>query len=228
MYDSIHKQIDDLVVEYEAIRRSYRGNSEDIPEDVAASFVISGIAAIQRATGDNSVYSKQINLEVTNIRGNILAQVAMQLCVPAVGGTLKAVQAAVKTGYLDSFEQLVHASMFADFLEMADYLLNEGYKDPAAVIGGGVLEEHLRKLCVKHSIAIETTDLSGKTKSKKAELLNEELSKADAYKKLDQKGVTFWLDLRNKAAHAKFTEYDHSQVAGMLQGITGFILRVPA
>ena len=40
----------------------------------------------------------------------------------------------------------MHAELFADFLEMADYLLSEGYKDPAAVLGGSMLEEHLRQL----------------------------------------------------------------------------------
>ncbi len=38
---------------------------------------------------------------------------------------------------------------------MAEYLLKEGYKDPAAVITGSTLEEHLRKLCIKNGIDIE-------------------------------------------------------------------------
>ena len=34
-------------------------------------------------------------------------------------------------------------------LEMAEHLLAADYKDAAAVLGGGVLEEHLRQLCKK-------------------------------------------------------------------------------
>jgi uncharacterized protein (DUF2164 family) len=50
-----------------------------------------------------------------------------------------------EAGYLQSVVELVHADIFADFLEMADYLLQQGYKDPAAVITGSVFGAHLRE-----------------------------------------------------------------------------------
>jgi hypothetical protein len=37
---------------------------------------------------------------------------------------------------------------------MAEHFLESGYKDPTAVMTGGVLEEHLRKLCGKHGVAL--------------------------------------------------------------------------
>jgi hypothetical protein len=43
--------------------------------------------------------------------------------------------------------------------------------------------------------------------------------------KLDQKNVTAWLDLRNKAAHGKYTEYQKDQVELMMQGVTQFMAR---
>jgi hypothetical protein len=61
-------------------------------------------------------------------------------------GVLRALRADYEAGRLQSFQELVHADLFSDFLEMAEYFLQEGYKDPAAVIAGGVLEQHLRKL----------------------------------------------------------------------------------
>ncbi|MFZ0592306.1 MAG: hypothetical protein WAM39_17735, partial [Bryobacteraceae bacterium] len=96
--------------------------------------------------------------------------------------------------------ELVHADVFSDFLEMADHLLEQGYKDAAAVIVGSVLEEHLRKLCQKHGLG--TTINSGAPK--KADLINADLAGAMVYPKLDQKNVTAWLDVRNKAAHGKY------------------------
>jgi hypothetical protein len=45
-------------------------------------------------------------------------------------------------------------ALFSDFLELASYLNSEGYKDAAAVICGGVLEGHLRKLSEKLGIAV--------------------------------------------------------------------------
>ena len=51
-------------------------------------------------------------------------------------------------------------------------------------------------------------DGQGNLRPKKTDRMNSELTKAEAYSKLDQKSVTAWLDLRNKAAHGKYDEYD--------------------
>jgi hypothetical protein len=119
--------------------------------------------------------------------------------------------------------ELIHAETFANFVEMAEYLLSEGYKDPAAVIIGSVLEEHLRQLCIKNGLA---TEVAGK--AKKADQLNSDLAGKSIYSKLDQKSITSWLDLRNKAAHGKYGEYTKDQVALLLLGVQNFLTRNPA
>jgi hypothetical protein len=85
---------------------------------------------------------------------------------------------------------------------MADHLLQEGYKDPAAVMIGSALEEQLRQLCGKNNIPVEL-DKGGGISTKKADLLNADLANAVIYNKLDQKSITSWLNLRNKAAHGQ-------------------------
>ena len=89
---------------------------------------------------------------------------------------------------------------------------------------GSVLEEHLRNLCGKRGISVEIIK-DGKPLSKKADLLNSELSASDVYNKLDQKSITSWLDLRNKAAHGKYSDYTKEQVEIMYQGVLNFISR---
>lgn len=101
--------------------------------------------------------------------------------------------------------------------------MSEGYKDPAAVIIGGVIEEHLRKLCGRADI---DTTINGRPK--KADAMNNELAAANVYLKLDQKSVTAWLDIRNNAAHGKFDQYNTEQVKNMLLGHRNFITRIPA
>ena len=120
---------------------------------------------------------------------------------------------------------LVTAEVFADYMEMAEYLLESGYKDPAAVIAGSTLEEHLRQLCRKNGIPI-VRQKDGKDVPLKADQLNSNLTKAEVYSTLDQKQVTAWLDLRNKAAHGEYGEYNADQVKGMITGITEFMARV--
>ena len=139
-------------------------------------------------------------------------------------GILAAVKTAYQQGYLSTVQELVHADVFADFLEMADYLLSEGYKDPAAVLAGGVLEESLRKLAIKNGVDI----LNQGGEPRKASSLNDDLTKTGLYNKLEQKSVTAWLDLRNKAAHGKYEEYDKNQVQQLIQGVRDFLTRHPA
>lgn len=139
-------------------------------------------------------------------------------------GILNAVSAEMEGGWLISTKGIVSAEIFSDFLEMAEHLLEMDYKDPAAVLIGSVLEEHLRQLCQKHSIDTHRIKNS-KQVPKKSDLLNADLAKAHAYNLLDQKSVTTWLDLRNNAAHGHYSEYDKNQVELMYQGVTNFILR---
>ncbi len=139
-------------------------------------------------------------------------------------GILNSIKSEIEKGWLVTYKGLVTAEIFSDFLEMAEHLIAERYKDPAAVVIGSTLEEHLRQLALKNKIPTEDTK-TGKAFPKKADLLNSELSTASAYNKLDLKSVISWLDLRNKAAHGKYSEYTIDQVALMLQGVRDFISR---
>jgi hypothetical protein len=139
---------------------------------------------------------------------------------------LRAAKAEVEGGWSQSVRALVSAELFSDFLEMASYLLAEGYKDAAAVMVGSTLEEHLRELSRHRGFAVEM-ERDGRRVPKKADALNSELAAAGVYSKLDQKAVTMWLDLRNKAAHGKYSEYTRQQVELMHQGVVEFMSRVP-
>jgi len=91
----------------------------------------------------------------------------------------------LKAGWVESVVELVHADMYSDYLEMAESLLDSGYKDPAAVITGTSLEVHVRALCVKHSVDIA---LPNRT-PKKADSMNADLKKVGVYDGLQQKRV---------------------------------------
>lgn len=136
---------------------------------------------------------------------------------------LTSIRNEVENDWLISLKRLVSSEIFADFLEMSKHLLDLNYKDPAAVMIGSTLEEHLRLLCENHVIETEF-EKGGDLAPKKANLLNADLVKAGAYGVLEQKNVTVWLDLRNRAAHGKYDEYSIEQVNLMYQGVLNFIL----
>jgi hypothetical protein len=141
-------------------------------------------------------------------------------------GILTAARGEVVGGWVQTATGIVSASIFSDFLEMSEHLLAEGYKDAAAVMVGSVLEEHLRQVARKHGVPAEII-VKGKSTPKKADVLNADLVKAAVYNLLEQKTVTAWLDLRNKAAHGRYGEYAKEQVEQLLQGVTQFMVRVP-
>jgi hypothetical protein len=140
-------------------------------------------------------------------------------------GILNAVRNELSGGWTESLKSIISAEIFSDFLEMASYLLAEGYKDASAVMIGSTLEEHLRQLCITAKLPLEITKSSGEKVTKKADVLNADLAKQGIYNVLDQKNLTAWFDLRNKAAHGKYSEYTKEQVYLMYQGVMEFIAR---
>ena len=87
------------------------------------------------------------------------------------------------------------------------------------------MEEHLRQLCQRNGIDTQVQTAT-EVRPKKADRLNADLATADVYSKLDQKAVTMWLDLRNKAAHGHYGEYNSEQVRAMISAATEFMARV--
>ncbi|NRQ41384.1 hypothetical protein HRH59_02200 [Rheinheimera sp. YQF-2] len=139
-------------------------------------------------------------------------------------GILSAVKGEIENGWLTTTRGLISADIFADFLEMAEHQLNEGYKDPAAILAGTALEQHLRILCKTHQIDVEI-ERNGKLVPKKADVVNADLCKTGVYNKIDQKNVTYLLGIRNNAAHGEFEQYDSKQVELMIVSISDFIGR---
>lgn len=140
---------------------------------------------------------------------------------------LRSIRDELAGGWFVRVRGLVSAEIFSDFMEMAEHLLNEGYKDAAAVMIGSVLEEHLRKLCEKYGVSTEYQTAKGDMAPKKADILNADLVKEQVYNKLTQKQVTAWLGLRNDAAHGHYDSYVREQVEQMFTGVLNFMVRVP-
>ena len=174
------------------------------------------VAAVERGAGRSSVYFRQVT-DAAATKDHAWNHLAVQV------GVVDSLLHDIQNGYLRTVEELIHGELFADFLDMADYLVSMGYKDAAAVIAGSTLESHLRQLAKKAVINIDQGD-----KPKKAEALNSELTTVGAYSKPDQKNVTAWLGLRNDAAHGNYGGYDQKQVRLLVGSIRDFVTRCPA
>lgn len=150
-----------------------------------------------------------------SIHSNWYAQVSQ------MQGVALSIKHDYENGLLNNIRTLLQADIFADFLEMSEYLLKENYKDAAAVIIGAVLEDSLRKLCERNGIL--TTKENGSPLT--LEPLNISLSKAGVYSKLVQKQISSWAHIRNKAAHGEYGEYDKRQTEMMLLFVQEFAVQ---
>ena len=212
--DFIIKQLTDIIDEYDLlyIESGFNG-LDNITNVVRQSLMTRAKAAIHRITGINSDYSRDIVRIINQYR-------FIQRYIPYVIGVVKALKIDLENGYLKKYEELIHADIFSDFLEMACHLNDNNYKGPAAVLAGSTLESHIKKLAIKNSVEIIINQ-----NPVKADKLNSDLAKLKIYNILDQKSITSWLDLRNKAAHGKYDEFDNIQVKLMIEGISNFISR---
>lgn len=198
-----------------ATKRS-SGWGEFVDSGKANGFKSASLSFIEKIYGKNHSYYESFT---SSVDGSHPSDIESGLEI------LFSIKQEIASDWLFTIKGLVTSEVFADFLEMADHLMQQGYKDPAAVIIGSVLEEHLRQLCDVNSIDIEY-EHKGDLIPKKADRLNSDLAKENVYSKLDQKAVTMWLDLRNKAAHGKYEEYTPEQVKNMYSGVTEFMARL--
>lgn len=115
-------------------------------------------------------------------------------------------------GYLRSSRSLVQAEVFDSELEQARELLQAGYKSPAAVVAGVVLETALRELCGLNGITYAKVDK-----------MNADLTKAGVYNKNRQKQITHLAGIRNSAAHGKPEEFTEDDVKAMIHDVERFL-----
>jgi hypothetical protein len=99
-------------------------------------------------------------------------------------GVVQALRADYEAGRLQTLQERVRSDTFSDFLAMAEYLSDdERLKDPAAVLAGGVLEQHLRALHVKHVGALPANPTINP--------LNDALKRANVYGANEHKQAWF-------------------------------------
>lgn len=219
--ESIMHQIEQIELVFESMRkRAKHDDFSNLTMSEIHKFNTMARAAIERASPRGSAYVQQCN-EIAD--RNIYDGDKVEMLF----GIVIALKGALLANYLRSVTEIIHADLFSDFLEMANHLLDSGYKDAAAVIAGSALEVHLRQLGNKHGVSTELTTRTG-VRQKKADQLNSDLCKSDVYSKLDQKSVTAWLGLRNNAAHGEYGEYTAEQVEFFVDSIRDFIRRHPA
>jgi hypothetical protein len=128
---------------------------------------------------------------------------------------LSAVLADLEEGYLRKTANIISAEVFADFLEMTQHLLEQGYKDPAASLCGAVLEDGLRRIARNRDLKVnDKDDLNS---------LRDKCAQSGVINSITRQQITAWTTLRNAADHGKFQDYAAEEVRLMIAGVRSFL-----
>jgi hypothetical protein len=179
------------------------------PERDFHAFVVGAFACIKRVAGEKSDYFTL--LRTGNMEGAYFS--ANRSLIKSLVGSLIALRRAVENGLLDSLELRLRANIHDDFLLQAKVLLDAGYHVAGMVLIGGVLEDHLRKLCDNRGLACDGKGSLGRYN----DLLR------DVYPQAAWRQIQSIADLRNCSAHfdgasvdAKHVELAHTFVSQMI------------
>lgn len=210
MIEHLKKRFHELAAQAESLaatkqtkHSSYSGSYEEVDPDLLLGWCVKTRNLLSSACGKESEHFKMF-IEAEKPRS--------YESNPARFNRVRAVFLAAKEdfegGYLNSVRNLVEAEVFSTELEQARELQSAGYRVPAAVICGVVLETNIRRLCGARSLPIGKLDK-----------MNADLAKAGQYNTLVQKRITALAAIRNSAAHGNETEFDEADVRAMIDEV---------
>jgi hypothetical protein len=182
-FAALRKKADDLMQNFD------RGQVRATVEywEVRAS----ALNLLARTAGETSIYYREL-------LGNELKDI---YCMT---GVITAAMTDYREGFMADAKLLVSAEVLADFLVQAEVLLENDYKDAAAVIIRAVLEDGLRRVCL--SKCIEVKPRWG------VDDLATQLTKHNVLTAVQKGEIDGKRALGNSAAHARFHEYTKADV----------------
>ena len=201
-YVELQSEIEDVISN---VRVS--GDREYVDNEAFIEWKVKARNLLSKTCGEHSEHLNAFSKNEKNTGFSTNLSIAKSL-LPV----FKAAKSDFEGGFLSSIKSLVQAEIFDSELEQATELLSAGYKTPAAVVAGIVLETGLRDLC----------DSQGITHAK-LDKMNSDLAKAGIYGKLEQKRITALADIRNSAAHGRPDEFTDQDVSDMLRDVERFL-----
>ena len=213
-------ELDGLIADGNRLNNSFRSSVDsmgatysEIPEHEFRAFLTQSFAAIERIAGERSQYYR--SLPQIAHEGSIANPGYTNIIVPSTIGVLIGLRNAVDKGLLISLESRLRANIHDDFLQQAKTILDQGYHIAAMVLIGGVLEDHLEKLCTKHGITVTGNGNLAK--------YNDALHGVACYDKPAWRRIQSIGDVRNNAAHGIFSKVNLADVEDAHKYVGRFI-----
>ena len=130
-------------------------------------------------------------------------------------GLLTTLKYEIENDLTGSLEAQAQGEIFGDFISLAKRLLDEGYKDSAAVLACGALEDSMKKFAINSGLDVYDNDLSS--------VIN--LLKSKGFIKGAQSGIVqSYVQLRNKAFHAQFDKIGIPEISSLIAFVENFVV----
>jgi len=130
-------------------------------------------------------------------------------------GLLIGTKGNLQSGLLEDLKSELLIDIKSDFLETARHLLEDGQKDPAAVLACIVLEDSIKRLVARHSV--KGAD------NKEIGVAAGLLYKAGVIEKSTNQSIQNFKNLRNAALHAEWDQVSRESVGLLLAFLPMFI-----
>ena len=129
-------------------------------------------------------------------------------------GVLSGALSDLENGFLLGQEFFIAGEVFDSILEQAKHLVQNNYKDPAAILTRVVLEDVLKRIARSEGI----------NENQKASVINDELKKKGRFSQPQWRFIQGWLDIGNAAAHGKFDQYTQDDVVRLVDDVERFLV----
>lgn len=190
-----------------------------IQPDEYAEFNARCLGFVDRVTSRHDAYYVQVmrELERHPMTSDELAT--------TLYGIVQSLKHHIEASGLSTFREYEHAVLYELLLAEAEQLLDEGRKDAAAVLVGGVVVVHLWQLADKHDVVTPAAEVA--TGPASPERLNDALAQS-VYGRVEHQRIASWLTIWQRATQLAYGAYDHGHVMLAVQAIRAFLSQFPA
>jgi hypothetical protein len=187
-----------------------------VSEEKFHDFRISAMSFLGRVFGQDSTYHQSFKSEVTQPTASRTRRGI---------GILTAAGKDLRGDWLETTSGAITRDVLTDMLQLAKVQLDSKNLRAAAIIAGAVLEKQLRNLCLAKGIKIYN-EIQNKAVAKKGLQLTGAAYKGQIYNRLENKEMSSWLELYDRAAESKNDDIPAELVKTMVSGVLSFLTKI--
>lgn len=173
-------------------------------------FRISALSWLSRVFGDDHITTSSFKNEVTHATASRTTRGV---------GIIEAAKQQLQGDWLTTTRGEITLNLITAFMRRAKAQLAEDNCRAAVIFCGGVIDELLRRMCMKEGISLVNDGMSGRSHSKKPLQLTGDLYKKKVYDRTVNKQIVLWIGLFNECIKDNTPAPEKALAAKMLREV---------